>query len=219
MKKIIVVLLALLPLAAMAQNTWETQKGKAVQPTKKRTAVFEKKNKVTDPKYLAGAVPVVNGQVVFTLDRDVPGASADVIYDKVYKVLEALTHEPNQIDGISKIAVADKAQHQVAARMKEWLVFQKTFLSLDQTIFNYSLIAKATDGHLHLTMERIGYQYETERPGGENEEVKAEDKITDEWALSKKGKKLAKYNGKFRVKTIDRKDDIFRKVCDGLGIE
>lgn len=215
-------LLAFLPMVLMAQNTWEApQNGKKSKTEKtKRKSLFEKKKtKVVSPKYLSGAVPEVNGQVVFTLDRDVPGKSADQIYEQVENVMEQVTKEPNQIDNTSKVVIADKAKHQLAARYWEWLVFQKTALSLDQTIFNYTLIAHATDGHLHMTMERIGYQYEIDRPQGENEEVKAEDKITDEWALSGKGKKLAKYNGKFRVKTIDRKDNIFSRVCQALGVK
>ena len=49
-------------------------------------------------------------------------------------------------------------------------------------------------------------------------ETKAEEWITDEWALNKKGNKLSKYSGKFRCKTIDRKDNIFGRVCKALGV-
>ena len=49
-------------------------------------------------------------------------------------------------------------------------------------------------------------------------ETNAEEWITDEWALNKKGNKLSKYSGKFRCKTIDRKDNIFGRVCKALGV-
>lgn len=217
MKKIIIALMMLLPMAAMAQNTWEPAKQKKTDNTKK-TGLFEKSNKQTDPKYLAGAVPVVGGNVVFTLDKDVPGMTANQIYDKVHAVVAEVIGEECEVKEMSKMAVDNRSAHTLGARLTEWLVFQKTALSLDQTIFNYSLVAKTTDGHLHLTMERIGYQYEMDRTDTKGMETKAEEWITDEWALNKKGTKLAKYSGKFRRKTIDRKDNIFSRVCTALGI-
>ena len=75
-----------------------------------------------------------------------------------------------------------------------------------------------SDGHLHLTMERMGYLYEMDRTDTKGMETKAEEWITDEWALNKKGNKLSKYSGKFRCKTIDRKDNIFGRVCKALGV-
>ena len=123
-----------------------------------------------------------------------------------------------EIWGVGQVAVEDKASHTVGARLSEWLVFRKSALSLDQTLFNYQLIAKVSDGHLHLTMERMGYLYEMDRTDTKGMETKAEEWITDEWALNKKGNKLSKYSGKFRCKTIDRKDNIFGRVCKALGV-
>lgn len=218
MKKLIIALFACLPLAAMAQNTWEAPQQEQQQAQPKKKALFEKKRKQEDPKYLSGAVPLVDGKVVFTLDKAVPGMSADEIYVKVYDFLNAMTKEENQFEA-SKVAVVNKGEHIIAARYKEWLVFQNSFLSLDRTVFNYTIIAKTSDGHLHLTMERMGYQYEKDRADvSEGLETKAEDWITDQEALTKKKNKLAKYSGKFRRKTIDRKDYIFGQICQTLGI-
>lgn len=220
MKKIVIALLACLPLAGMAQNTWEVPQNEArqAQVKQKKKALFDTKKKTVDPKYLAGAVPEVDGKVVFTLNRDVPGMSAEEIYTKVYATVEQMTKEENQFEQ-SKIAVVNKAEHTLGARFREWLVFQNAFLSLDRTIFNYTLIVKATDGHLHATMERLSYQYERERTdvkGGMD--VKAEDWITDSEALSKDQTKLVKYSAKFRRKTIDRKDNIFARLSQALGL-
>lgn len=220
MKQIIVALFACLPLMGMAQNTWEVpqEKIEEAKPKQQKKALFETKKK-EDAKYLAGAVPEVDGRVVFTLDKKVPGMSADEIYKKVYDVIHAMTQEENQFPQ-SKIAVINKSEHTIAARMREWLVFQNTFLSLDRTIFNYTLIAKAADGRLVLTMERLSYQYEKDRTdvrGGFD--TKAEDWITDKEALNKKQTKLLKYSGKFRRKTIDRKDNIFDRVCRALSVK
>ena len=48
--------------------------------------------------------------------------------------------------------------------------------------------------------------------------VKADEWITDKYALNKKKTKLLKGSGKFRRKTIDRKDNIFGKICKALQI-
>lgn len=214
MKKILFAIMMLFPLMGMAQNTT----GDAQAQNTQRRALFEKKHKTVDAKYLKGAVPEVDGKVVFTLDKDVPGMTADQIYEKVRTVMENIIAQPNQLKQVSKIAIDDKASHIIGARISEWLVFRKAALNVDQTVFNYSLIAKVSDGHLHLTMERMGYQYEMERPDTQGMETKAEDWITDKWGLNKKGNKLAKYSGKFRRKTIDRKDDIFGRVCKVLNV-
>ena len=118
MKKIIFAMMLIFPMMGMAQNTWEAPQNKDKQTkteTTERTSLFEKTTKVIDAKYLAGAVPVVNGNVVFTLDKDVPGMSADQIYDKVRGVLAEVVAEPNQVKEMSKVAVDDKASHTVGA--------------------------------------------------------------------------------------------------------
>ncbi len=221
MKKILFSILMIFPLLGMAQNSWDTPQAKTKQTKEQkaeRRSLFEKKNKKTDAKYLKGAVPEVDGRVVFTLDKDVPGMTAAQIHETVRTVMEGILEQPEQLKEISKIAIDDKASHTIGARISEWLVFRKSALNLDQTVFNYSLIAKASDGHLHLTMERIGYQYEMDRSDTQGLETKAEDWITDKWGLTKKGNKLSKYSGKFRRKTIDRKDNIFDSVCKALHV-
>lgn len=99
MKKIIFAMMLIFPMMGMAQNTWEAPQNKDKQTkteTTERTSLFEKTTKVIDAKYLAGAVPVVNGNVVFTLDKDVPGMSADQIYDKVRGVLAEVVASPTR---------------------------------------------------------------------------------------------------------------------------
>lgn len=222
MKKIIIAILAFMPLIGMAQdNVWEVPTDqKQNQP---RTSLFgkpKKAQKQEDPKYLAGAVPEVNGDVVFTLDKDVPGMSADDIYQKVYGVFNEIVAESKN-DGLqptSRIAAVNKGEHTIAARINEWLVFTNKFLSLDRTQFIYTLVAQATDGHVKVTMDRISYAYETERGEGLGLRTKAEEWITDKYGLNKKGNKLSKMSGKFRRKTIDRKDNIFGRVSKALGI-
>mgnify|MGYP000886098372 FL=1 len=61
-----------------------------------------------------------------------------------------------------------------------------------------------------MSIERISYEYETGRPSGFKST--AEDIITDKEALNKKGNKLNRLTGKFRRKTIDRKDQLFDTI-------
>lgn len=200
---------------AEAQSEWEVPvdnqtKTVVKQEVKKKTKHVEKVDSADLP-YLEGAVPEIDGKVVFTLDRDVPGMSADSIYNRVYAYMEMLIRQPNQHD-ISRIALVNKSRHIIAARMKEDLVFSSSFLSLDRTVFNYMLIATCTDQHLHLTMDRLSYEYEMDRSTGFSET--AEELITDKKAVNKKGTKLVRGVAKFRRKTIDRKNSIFEGICN-----
>ena len=213
MKKIIIALIALFPLIANAQNVWEKPTD---APQQKKKALIEKNAANEDPKYLAGAIPMVDGKIVFTLDQDVPGKSAQQIYDIIYNVLSEMTKEEGQFKE-SQVALVNKQDHIIAARFKEWLVFQNTFLSLDRTVFNYTVIATCTDGHANVTISRMSYQYEQDRTDTQGIETVAEEWITDESALNKKKTKLAKYTGKFRRKTIDRKDNIFENITTALN--
>lgn len=200
----------------MAQNVWEKPQTTAPQEeTTKKKSLFESNKKAVDPKYLAGAVPVVDGKVTFTLDKDIPGKSAQEIYDIVFATLEKMTKEENQFK-TSQVAIVNKQDHIIGARFKEWLVFQNTFLSLDRTIFNYTVIATCTDEHLNVTISRISYAYEMDRGVNDGMEMRAEEWITDENALNKKKDNLSKYSGKFRRKTIDRKDNIFETLLEAL---
>ena len=199
----------------MAQNVWEKPQTTAPQEeTTKKKSLFEGK-KAVDPKYLAGAVPVEDGRVTFTLDKDIPGKSAQEIYDIVFATLEKMTKEENQFK-TSQVAIVNKQDHVIGARFKEWLVFQNTFLSLDRTIFNYTVIATCTNEHLNVTISRISYAYEMDRGVNDGMEMRAEEWITDENALNKKKDNLSKYSGKFRRKTIDRKDNIFETLLEAL---
>lgn len=219
MRKIIIALLACLPMMGMAQNNvWEIPDAPTQQQQTKKVKK-EKPKSTVGAKYLAGAVPEVDGKVVFTLDKDVPGQSADEIYQKVYEVMQQFVAETQDkdIDPGSRIVAVNKAEHTIVANMKEWLVFSSSFIQLDRTQMNYILVATASDHHINVTMQRINYAYEMNR-GDNGMQVKAEEWITDKVGLNKKMTKLAKSSGKFRMKTIDRKDNIFSRISKALGI-
>lgn len=199
MKKLIVTILALMPLTMWAQdNTWEL-------PEQEQEEVkAEKEN--PDQKYLLGAVPVVDGKVVFNKTIEAPGKSAAQIYGILKQYMEKMTTESNQIH--SQLIVADDSKHELGGSYEEWLVFKKTLLQLDQTRFLYVLEANCSDGKADVTLSRIRYLYDENRTP---QHLKAEEWITDKEAVNKKGTKLLPITGKFRRKTIDRKDFLFNK--------
>ena len=197
MKKILIALLMVVPMLASAQdNTWERVEQESVA----------KENK--DAKYLVeNAVPVVNGKVCWETTILAPGKSAQQIYDILLAQMEKMTKEPNQEEN-SVVAIKDTEKHEIGAVFHEWLVFKKAALSLDQTIFNYQLIANCADGKADIRITRITYDYDVER---DPIRYAAEQWITDKYCVNKKHTKLLPISGKFRRKTIDRKDFIFNK--------
>lgn len=184
-------------------------KSKKNNTVAKSTTNNAKDNK-NDEKYHAGAVTTdADGKVKFALKLNIPNKTAKEIYDTIYEQLYMLTEDENQFDE-SSIALVNPQTKVIAAKYKEWLVFNNNFLSLDRAIFNYTIIAQCEDNKLNLTLERISYEYETDRPSGFK--AKAEELITDKEALNKKGNKLNRLTGKFRRKTIDRKEQIFENI-------
>ena len=196
MKKLIFAMMMCLPMAASAQNTWE-------MPAQANNS---------DAKYLVGAVPVVDGKVTFKTTVEAPGKTADQVADIVRKYMKKMTTEPGQFEQ-SRIVLDDSLNHQIIGSYQEWLVFKSTALVLDRTRLFYNLIADCKDGKADITMTRIYYLYEEER---DPQTLKAEEWITDEEGLTKSKAKLSRVSGKFRRKTIDRKDYLFNKFAELL---
>ena len=90
----------------------------------------------------------------------------------------------------------------------EWLVFKNKALSLDRTQFNYQIHVLCYDGKADVSMMRLSYDYDVDR---KPIHYIAEEWISDKYAVNKKRTKLYPISGKFRRKTIDRKDFIFNK--------
>ena len=197
MKRILIVLLTLLPLWATAQdNTWERIE---VEPVEKDNP---------DARYLLpDAVPVIDGKVCWETTIEAPGKSARQIYDILLKQLEKMVAEPNQIEN-SIMAVKDSVKLELGAVFHEWLVFKSAMFSQDQTQFNYQILVACADGKADVRLTRITYDYDLERKPAH---YLAEEWITDKYCVNKKHTKLYPVSGKFRRKTIDRKDFIFKK--------
>ena len=198
MKKLIIAMMLCLPMAGVAQNTWEMPENTTTTNP--------------DAKYLVGAVPVVDGRVTFKTTVEAPGKSAAQVASIIRAYMEKMTKEPGQFEQ-SRIALDDSVTHQIVGTYQEWLVFKSTALVLDRTRLFYNLIADCHDGKADITMTRIYYLYEEER---DPQTLKAEEWITDEEGLTRSKQKLSRVAGKFRRKTIDRKDYLFNKFAELL---
>ena len=183
-----------------AQITWENN-------DKEEETKAEEQKANPDKKYLEGAVPVVDGKVVFRKTFDAPGKTAFQIYNIVGKYFQDVTREEDQIS--SKIVDADTTTYTINAFYEEWMVFSSNALSLDRTRFFYTLQAICENGKVTVNMSNIRYLYDEHR---NPQRLKAEDWIVDEESLNKKKTKLLPIRGKFRRKTIDRKDFLFNKL-------
>lgn len=194
-KKILLAAALALPLSIAAQNTWEM-------------AAPNEKGANPDQKYLAGAVTTEKGRVVWKKTIDAPGKTAQQVFDIIRTYLLQMTQEPNQTEQ-SRVIVDDPEQKHLVGTYQEWLVFKSTALELDRTRLFFALDADCRDGKAEVTMTNIAYLYEEER---DPQHLRAEEWITDEYGLNKKQNKLARISGKFRRKTIDRKDYLFNKL-------
>ena len=192
-----------------AQNVWERpdveNKTEQSEPVQKVKDVGPN----PDAPYLAGAVTEKDGNVQWTLDLDLPGRDAQSIYDTMLNFLTALTKEENQLEG-STVALVNKQDHIIVATIREWLVFKDNFLSLDRTKFFFTLMANCQDGHLTVDMNRVSFRYQEK---SDRETVfKAEEWISDKYALNKSKTKLYKGSGKFHRKSVDRKEYLFNAI-------
>lgn len=177
--------------------------------TPKPTAQVNGAKLKEDPKYLEGAITFdEQGKIVFDTEIEAPGKSAAQLYDLVFDYMSGLTQDKES--KASRMALVNKDEHIIVNTMDEWLVFSNSFIALDRTECKYNLIAKITDGKVSLSINHINYTYEEGRQTGFK--LPAEEVIIDKVALTKKKNDLARIFGKFRKKTIDRKDQIFNEI-------
>lgn len=162
-----------------------------------------------DSRYLVGAVPEVDGKVVFSKEFSIPGMSQDQIFDRMMKWMENRLKE-NKNQG-SRIAYWDKEKGMIAGIGEEWIVFRSSALSLDRTWTNYQITVTCKPGQCLMEIEKIRFSYR------ENERYTAEEWITDKYALNKSKTKLIRGLAKWRKKTVDFADDLFASAARALG--
>ena len=167
------------------------------------------KEKKDDTRYLAGAVPEVEGKVVFSKEFQIPGMSQAQIYDTMTKWMDERLKENKNTD--SRIVFSDEVKGTIAGIGEEWIVFHSSALSLDRTLVNYQITVTCKPGNCLVELEKIRFTYR------ETEKYKAEEWITDKYALNKAKTKLVRGLAKWRRKTVDFADDIFMDVAVAFG--
>ena len=167
------------------------------------------KEKRDDTRYLTGAVPEVDGKVVFSKEFQIPGMSQAQIYDTIMKWMQERLKENKNIE--SRVVFSDEAKGTVAGIGEEWIVFSSSALSLDRTLINYQITVTCKPGNCLVELEKIRFTYR------ETEKYKAEEWITDKYALNKTKTKLVRGLAKWRRKTVDFADDMFMDVAVAFG--
>lgn len=174
-----------------------------------------------DSKYLKGAVPQENGLIVFSKTFKVTGADKTQLHHNLYRFVKEELVERGIYDSSSRMLTEEKDPTSISAKVEEWLVFKKRFLSLDQTRLRYQIDVTTKGNTVTIQIKQISYLYEEEwdelQPTGRGGRIiRAEGWIDDESALNKKGTKLLPQSGKFRRKTIDRVQAIFAAAMDTI---
>lgn len=165
----------------------------------------------SDNRYLAGAVPVENGKVVFSTEINTPGLSQDEVYNRILSWAHA-----NYPKDENRVVYEDKQKGDIAIVGEEYLVFSSSALALDRTIINYRILIKCADAKCNMQINSIRYTYNVSYQS-EPEKYIAEEWIVDEYALHKN--KLNRISGKFRRATIDMVDEKFQSASTFLGVQ
>ena len=173
------------------------------------------KEKRDDSKYLAGAVPEVNGQVLFQQTFAVKDKNKQEIYAVMKDYIRQMTKEEIQMRG-TKMVMEDSVEGTVVGRFEEWMTFKKKPLVWDRTRFRYLLTAECSDGKCHMTLTQISYYYEEDNDGYNGRTYRAEEWINDANALNKAKTKLLWGSAKFRRKTVDRVEEIFTNAREAF---
>lgn len=197
MKKILLLLMLLLPMVSMAQRG---------------------RNDNNQSRYLAGAVPMVNGYVQFDKTYYIKGKDKATLMAELRDYVQKELVEGEDQLPQARITEVSPDSGIIAASIEEYMYFKRTNWQTHCVRFYYQLGLQVEDGKFSATMRRLHYRYDPEITAGEfDEDRRAEQWITDDAALTKNGTKLQRVSGKFRVFTIDRKNEVFRGLAKAAG--
>lgn len=168
-----------------------------------------------DPKYDKGAVPEVDGKVVFSKSiTATPPVDDQALFEKVEKWANQNYNKEQQREK-QRVLLVDSDKKQIACQGDMLLVFGKKLLSFDSAPMLYQLILTINDGKCDALIRGINYRYFSSRD--EEETLPAEETITDKVAINKKGTKLNFFYDKFRRVTIDSIANIFNSLEQGIN--
>lgn len=212
MKKIFIVLLAVaLPLMMQAQREGLIAR-KALKGNVDMAAYTAK-----------GAIPEVNGKVVFSDVIAAPGKTKEDIFNKVAQ-WAGLRYESNSMMGddyrdanffknieFSKVKGANRQSGKIECQGAEELIFSLKTLAKNYTQAFYQLDLIVSDGKVDFMLHALSFN--VDQGDGEFLRMSAEEWITDAECLNKKGD-LKRVNGKFRIKTIDLVNELKKEISE-----
>lgn len=172
-------------------------------------ALAQDKDKRDDSKYLAGAVPEVDGKVIFSKEFSIPGMSKEEIFERLHAWME--THMKKN-ENTSRVVFADKEKGQVVSMGDEWIVFSSTALSLDRTRILYQMAAFCEPEKCNIEISKIRFIYQEGK-----ERFTAEEWIIDEYTLNKDKTKLIRGLAKWRRNSVDFMEDMFKEATEALS--
>lgn len=182
----------------------------------------EFKGKLDRSAYLQGAVPVEDGQVVFSdaFDTDKPA-------EEVFRRLQqwaSFRYMPETQNGewnddnyfknfeYARVSRCDAATGVIECTGDEELVFTNKILARDASRIAYQLSIAVKGNNVLIQMIVHYFTYSlSETP----ERILATDWITDSEAFNKKGE-LLRNVAKFRIKTIDLKNELFKEIREAV---
>lgn len=174
---------------------------------------------LTTDNYLKGAVTEKNGVVVFEETFIVPGKSKVDIFDSLKNYTQSIVTGENHLPQ-SRITELSPNKDIIAASVEETLWFKRTALVSDFARFFYQLVFEVSDGQFKVTLLRLRYIYEPMATPGQDNVMLAEEWITDKEALKKDGTQLRRGTSKkFRIASIDRKNQLFRGAGRACGLK
>ena len=166
------------------------------------------KEKRDDSKYFHGAVPEVNGIITFSKTFSVTGKTQAELYPAMQAYVKSLVAAGRKD---LRTRVLSEENNTIVANVEEIMTFKKVFLNWDHCYFRYLFSAECTaDSQVKMTITKISYYYGFDQEGKGGENYKAEEWISDKEAVNKVNTKLYPRSGKFRRKTVDRVEEIFK---------
>lgn len=210
----------LLPLALCAQNTSAEKELKPLFGKSSRNSSDKSSKEKPAAKdlsrYLTGAVPLVDGRVVFKAEfpsempkQEMFDAVREWASQRFVPAPRTLATEPTD----AKVLSANPVSGKIVCVGDEYMVFTNKILNLDQTRVHYLLTLVCKDRLCEATLSKISYDYQTTGEENVYSRIPAEEQITDKYALRSKNTKLVHETGtKFRVHTIDLKDTLFNEI-------
>lgn len=154
-------------------------------------------------QYLKGAVPEVEGKVVFS--KEIKTGLSD---DKLFELMDKwLKDTYSGLDPVkNRVALSDSQGKKIACIGEKILTFKSSALSLDRTFMTYQMVVDVNGGNCNINFRNIRYKYQE---GNKDAIYTAEEMITDKVALNKEGTKLNRFYDKFRTLTIDSINSFF----------